>query len=507
MSNQQDTKSTSQPTTAPQASEQLRGQTPHIQQIDDAGFAPQGSVKNEQEDGVEKLSTTDFGTEPNTVVGEPTVEVVDTPTDTETKESIVHATVGSETQPATDINASDIGFDGQVVDHDQVAQQVESVIKDVQGDWENEELKNEETAVDIIAGSAEQLIEADDICDKAVACSGRLGYGYGQSATEPLVGFAIRLATLGILVKNIDGEVDGLNATQTKGYQDLTQVSQMLWTAKIPSGGFGGMTGAQYIRSLKNILESVANNHTFVANFLIAPDDKNLDTIEDIGADYEDGKLISLADAIDQRLKISKHQILILITGKGSNSNALLNLQSTCDQNVEGFYLLTNTVEVITPSLLAMTRYIAKLASTGKFAISVDEHAGFYTHTRMHELPLELADEADEELRLGSESILEVFENYSINIIETEHKLSETINPITTPSRLLDMLNTVAEDVGIERYSKVAVTTQKEHDVFYSQLGATVHRVSFLLAQSWNIELPDEDEMDDDEDESEDEYI
>lgn len=39
-----------------------------------------------------------------------------------------------------------------------------------------------------------------------------------------------------------------------------------------------------------------------------------------------------------------------------------------------------------------MTRYIAKLASTGKFALHIDESAGFYTTTEPHYLPFSSED-------------------------------------------------------------------------------------------------------------------
>lgn len=474
MSNQQNQK--------PTPNQPQRGNTAEFQAIDDSGFAPQGSVKVETPEGTQ-LSQTDFGAEPVEV--KPIV-AEDAPQEEQP------VLVAVEEQPVVESEVV-VGFNGEEVDPAQVDAQVDDSFKEpTEESDENEiteELDDSSTAEDdIIAGVEDQIIQMQQgLCEEYKAVSS------SYPATPALVGFALRLASLGIIVKNVDGTIDDLNSTQIKGFRDITQVSHLLWTAKIPSGGFGDMTGSQYMRSLNHVLDAVAKSCVFTAQLLICPSDKSLDSIEDISKEYEDGNLITLQDAIEQGIKISKHHIFIIISGTGSNR--FLGLQTTCDQNVEGFYFLQNTLEVITPGLLAMTRYIAKLASTGKFALHIDESAGFYIAAEPHYLPF---SSEDGEV-LGEQEILEVFENFSFQVMETEHKLADSINAIITPSRILELLNTVTDEVDIERYSKVSVTTQEQYDSFFTHVGAKIHKVNISLAQSWDIDVSSFDEEDDQE--------
>ena len=498
MSNQQN----QNPATASQ--ENLRGATENVQAIDESGFAPQGSVKGEMPEGT-ALSTTDFSDEP---VAVPSIVGDDAEPQAENEDpqpvALADEVAPSVEEVAAEVQADNqaVGFDGEPVDHEQVEASVDSAFKppvESSTDVPVDEDLGDDTEFE---EAADEILDSLDTVMSSGAGESKTSLGT-WSATAPLVGFALKLASLGILVKSVDGDLHNLNESQSKGYGETTAVAQMLWTAKIPSGGFAEMTGAQYLRALNHLLETSSRGYGFKVDFLIAPEDKSLDSIDDLGEAIEKGNLITLQSAIEQRIKISKHHILIIISGADSHSPQVA-VEAVADNNVAGFYILHNTLEVIAPGLHTMARYIAKLASTGRYAINVDDTAGFYTTFKRHHVPAVVGfDQAGNQI-IGEEELLEVMENYSISILETDYALKDAINPIITPSRILDMLNNIVEDAGVERYSSVAVTSNPT-DSYFAQLGGGVHRVSFLLSQAWDIQISDEaiDEDDEDEDDSE----
>lgn len=489
MSNQQPTKSNPENAETTKAvgtanAESLRGKTENVAHIDDAGFIAQGSTKVDNDT---KLSDTTFGDAPETTKSVDAESDAQVQTEQDTKDA------SPETAETAEPSALEAQPEPSLMDADP------SVSSEAVNDLVDETLKaptdddlEEQNQIELLAGVANEVqginVEAKT-SDMGIQFSG----------SNALIRLALRLATMGIMVKTVDGEIENANSAQTKSFGSRTDLSNMLWTARIPSGGFGGMTGEIYLRSLRALISEFDNTHGtqgIRAQFLIAPKSKSLDGIEDVAQAYLDGTLISLMDAINSGAKISKHHIIIAITPSDINGYNYFSIESAVDPEVAGMYHLANTLEIITPSLLALTRYVGKIANDGNFAISIPPY-GFHQAYVERNHPCIMYGEDG---LVTEATLLEIVEEYSFNVIETETPVQDVFNPIFATTQLLELANNTIEDSDIQRFTKstARVSAQSEH---YSHLGGTVKMVTLTLTQAWDLDgnLADDEDYEDDE--------
>lgn len=495
MSNQQPTtnpkKAETSKTEGTANAENLRGKTEHVVNIDDAGFIPQATA---QLDGDVKLSNDDFSDAPVDSSIDAGVKQQEAGDEEQAKEDApetvalageVETADAPETVDTVDANIDAPVALEPVVDPTELESAVDDNIKAPTFEDNKDDLE-EQSQIDLIVGASNEVhgISTD--------FAENVGMSYGGS--NPLIRLALRLATLGVMVKSVNGDIDSVNDAQKKYFGSRTKVSNMLWTARIPSGGFGGMTGEIYLRSLRALVSEFDNpvgNAGIRAQFLIAPKNKSLDDITDVPQAYLDGTLISLLDAINSGAKISKHHIIVIITPSDENNLNTFSVESVVDPEVEGMYFLENTLEVLSPSLLAMTRYVGKIANDGHFAISIPVGCHYAQVEQRHPCMIE-----DDEGAVVEGILLEISEEYHINIIETDVLAQDVFNPIFATTQLLEIANSIVEGADVQRFTKSTARVLGAQSEHYSHIGGSAKTVTLSLTQAWDLDGDYEDAED-----------